>query len=67
MEFGEKERNLSSVPQGDWRCLIKMNKEKQLKAIEAQIAELRGTYNYIMSLKEQGFKVIPPVQEKVES
>jgi|TARA_R110001583_G_scaffold189826_1_gene353607 hypothetical protein len=44
-----------------------INMEDQLKAIEAQIAELRGTYNYIMSLKEQGFKVIPPVQNKVES
>ena len=44
-----------------------INMEDQLKAIEAQMAELRGTYNYIMSLKEQGFKVIPPVQDKVES
>jgi hypothetical protein len=44
-----------------------INMDEQLKAIEAQIAELRGTYNYINSLKEQGFKVIPPVQDKVES
>ena len=39
-----------------------INLEEQLKVIEAQIAELRGTHNYINSLLQQGFKVVPPVK-----
>jgi prefoldin subunit 5 len=36
--------------------------QEQLKVIEAQIAELRGTHNYINSLLQQGFTVIPPAK-----
>jgi len=41
-----------------------INLEEQLKVIEAQIAELRGTHNYINSLLQQGFKVVPPAEAK---
>jgi len=41
-----------------------INLEETLKVIESQIAELRGTHNYIRSLKEQGFKLVPPVVDK---
>ena len=41
-----------------------INLDEQLKIIEAQIAELRGTHNYIRSLKEQNFKLVPPVVDK---
>ena len=41
-----------------------INLEEQLKVIEAQIAELRGTHNYINSLLQQGFKVLPPPESK---
>ena len=41
-----------------------VNLEEQLKVIEAQIAELRGTHNYINSLLQQGFKVVPPAEIK---
>ena len=41
-----------------------INLDEQLKVIEAQIAELRGTHNYIRNLQEQGFKVVPPVVDK---
>jgi len=41
-----------------------LNLEDTLKSIEAQIAELRGMYNYISGLKEQGFKVIPPLPKE---
>ena len=40
-----------------------INLEEQLKVIEAQIAELRGTHNYINSLLQQGFKVVPPAEK----
>ena len=39
-----------------------INLQEQLKVIEAQIAELRGTHNYINSLLQQGFKVVPPAE-----
>ena len=39
-----------------------INLEEQLKVIESQIAELRGTHNYINSLLQQGFKVVPPAE-----
>ena len=39
-----------------------INLQEQLKVIEAQIAELRGTHNYINSLLEQGFTVVPPAE-----
>ena len=39
-----------------------INLEEQLKVVESQIAELRGTHNYINSLLQQGFKVVPPVK-----
>ena len=39
-----------------------INLEEQLKVIEAQIAELRGTHNYINSLLQQRFKVVPPAE-----
>ena len=41
-----------------------INLEEQLKVIEAQIAELRGTHNYINSLLQQGFTVVPPAEAK---
>jgi len=41
-----------------------INLEEQLKVIEAQIAELRGTHNYINSLLQQGFTVMPPAEAK---
>ena len=44
--------------------LPEMNLEETLKSIEAQIAELRGMYNYIAGLKDQGFKVIPPLPKE---
>ena len=34
--------------------------DEQMKGIEAQMAELRGTYNFLAQLKQNGFKVIPP-------
>ena len=33
---------------------------EQMKAIEGQIAELRGIHNYLNSLKEGGFELKPP-------
>ena len=39
-----------------------INLQEQLKVIEAQIAELRGTHNYINSLLQQGFTVVPPAE-----
>ena len=41
-----------------------INLQEQLKVIEAQIAELRGTHNYINSLLQQGFTVVPPAEAK---
>lgn len=41
-----------------------INLQEQLKVIEAQIAELRGTHNYINSLLQQGFSVVPPAKAK---
>ena len=37
-----------------------VNLEEQMKAIESQIAELRGIHNYLNSLKEGGFELRPP-------
>ena len=37
-----------------------VNLEEQMKAIEGQIAELRGIHNYLNSLKEGGFELRPP-------
>ena len=34
-----------------------INLDEQMKAIENQIAELRGVYNYLKSLSEQGASV----------
>tara|TARA_R110000751_G_scaffold300588_1_gene412408 strand:- start:94 stop:264 length:171 start_codon:yes stop_codon:yes gene_type:complete len=34
-----------------------INLDDQMKAIENQIAELRGVYNYLKSLSEQGASV----------
>ena len=34
-----------------------INLDEQMKAIENQIAELRGVYNYLKSLAEQGASV----------
>ena len=33
---------------------------EQMKAIECQIAELRGIHNYLNSLNEGGFELKPP-------
>ena len=37
-----------------------VNLDEQMKAIEGQIAELRGIHNYLNSLKEGGFELRPP-------
>ena len=37
-----------------------VNLEEQMKAIEGQIAELRGIHNYLNSLREGGFELRPP-------
>tara|TARA_B100000745_G_C19863050_1_gene287275 strand:+ start:185 stop:382 length:198 start_codon:yes stop_codon:yes gene_type:complete len=37
--------------------------DEQMKGIEAQIAELRGTHNFLAQLKQNGFKVIPPAED----
>jgi len=41
-----------------------INLQEQLKVIESQIAELRGTHNYINSLLQQGFSVVPPAKKE---
>ena len=38
-----------------------INLDDTLKSIEAQIAELRGMHSYISGLKQQGYKVVPPL------
>jgi len=40
--------------------VVPVNLEEQMKAIEGQIAELRGIHNYLNSLKEGGFELRPP-------
>ena len=40
-----------------------VNIEEQMKAIEGQIAELRGIHNYLNTLKEGGFTLTPPKVE----
>ena len=44
-----------------------VNLEEQMKAIEGQIAELRGIHNYLNSLKEGGFDLIPPSSDGKEA
>ena len=39
-----------------------VNRDEQMKAIEGQIAELRGIHNYLNSLKHGGFELIPPAE-----
>jgi len=41
--------------------------DEQMKGIEAQIAELRGTHNFLAQLKQNGFKVIPPAEDAVQA
>ena len=41
--------------------------DEQMKGIEAQIAELRGTHNFLAQLKQNGFKVIPPKDEQAQA
>ena len=41
--------------------------DEQMKGIEAQMAELRGTYNFLAQLKQNGFKVIPPKDEQAQA
>jgi hypothetical protein len=36
--------------------------DEQMKGVEAQIAELRGTYNFLAQLKQNGFTVMPPAE-----
>ena len=38
------------------------NHHEQMKAIEGQISELRGIHNYLNSLKQGGFELIPPAE-----
>ena len=40
-----------------------LNLDEQMKGIEAQIAELRGTYSFLDQLKQQGYSVVPPKQD----
>ena len=40
--------------------VVPVNLEEQMKAIEGQIAELRGIHNYLNSLKDGGFELRPP-------
>ena len=40
-----------------------LNLDEQMKGIEAQIAELRGTYNFLAQLKQNGYSVVPPKQD----
>ena len=40
-----------------------LNLDEQMKGIEAQIAELRGTYNFLAQLKQNGYTVVPPKQD----
>ena len=40
-----------------------VNIEEQMKAIEGQIAELRGIHNYLNTVKEGGFTLTPPKVE----
>tara|TARA_R100000458_G_C8123998_1_gene141700 strand:- start:26 stop:220 length:195 start_codon:yes stop_codon:yes gene_type:complete len=44
-----------------------VNLEDQMRAIESQIAELRGIHNYLNSLKEGGFDLIPPSSDGKEA
>lgn len=39
-----------------------VNLDEQMKAIEGQIAELRGIHNYLNSLKQGGFELTPPAK-----
>ena len=39
-----------------------VNLDEQMKAIEGQISELRGIHNYLNSLKQGGFELIPPAE-----
>ena len=55
---------IAITPKPELNKVISGLKEEQKKIIEAQIAELRGTHNYIRSLKEQNFKLVPPVVDK---
>ena len=41
--------------------------DEQMKGIEAQIAELRGTHNFLAQLKQNGFKVIPPAEDAAQA
>ena len=41
--------------------------DEQMKGIEAQMAELRGTYNFLAQLKQNGFKVIRPKDEQAQA
>jgi len=40
-----------------------LNLDEQMKGIEAQMAELRGTYNFLAQLKQNGYTVVPPKQD----
>jgi hypothetical protein len=44
-----------------------VNLDEQMKAIEGQIAELRGIHSYLNSLKEGGFDLIPPAKDGEEA
>ena len=41
--------------------------DEQMKGIEAQIAELRGTYNFLAQLKQNGFTRLPPKDAPAEA
>ena len=47
----------------DAKAVEPLNLDEQMKGIEAQIAELRGTYNFLANLKQNGYSVVPPKQD----
>ena len=55
-----KERQANGVAEAGAEPL---NLDEQMKGIEAQIAELRGTYNFLAQLKQNGYSVVPPKQD----
>jgi len=62
-----KTKNGAGEGVAEARQVTPVNLEEQMKAIEGQIAELRGIHNYLGSLKQGGFELIPPKDAKQEA
>jgi hypothetical protein len=61
--MNNKESNMAKSKNGVEKQPVQaapVNLEEQMKAIEGQIAELRGIHNYLNSLKKGGFELRPP-------